>query len=167
MTSMTRTTVGVTGGVDTHGHSHHAAVIDHLGRQLGDREFPGSPVGYRALVECCKATAWLRESGLRAPAPTVPDWLDISVRQGCLSSRSTARIDGRGGPTASRIRWTRIPLLGLRCLVLPRWCRSYATAGSRQSGRFAWHDPHRSIDPLAGIRDENLTGMAVSPIAGG
>ena len=40
MTSMTRTTVGVTGGVDRHGHSHHAAVIDHLGRQPGDREFP-------------------------------------------------------------------------------------------------------------------------------
>jgi hypothetical protein len=31
MTSMTRKTVGVTGGVDTHGQSHHGAVIDHLG----------------------------------------------------------------------------------------------------------------------------------------
>src|SRR4029450_713364 len=51
MTSMTRTTVGVIGGVDTHGQSHHAAVIDHLGRQLGDREFPASPAGYGALVE--------------------------------------------------------------------------------------------------------------------
>ena len=58
MTSMTRTTVGVTGGVDTHGHSHHAAVIDHVGRQLGDREFPASPVGYRALVE------WLQGHGV-------------------------------------------------------------------------------------------------------
>jgi hypothetical protein len=58
MISMTRTTVGVTGGVDTHGQSHHAAVIDHLGRQLGDREFPASPVGYRALVE------WLQGHGV-------------------------------------------------------------------------------------------------------
>jgi transposase len=57
MTSMTRTTVGVTGGVDTHGQSHHAAVIDHLGRQLGDREFPASPAGYGALVE------WLQGHG--------------------------------------------------------------------------------------------------------
>src|SRR5512132_3205858 len=39
MTSMTRTAVFVTGGVDTHGQSHHAAVIDHVGRQLGDRGF--------------------------------------------------------------------------------------------------------------------------------
>ena len=57
MTSMTRTTVGVTGGVDTYGQSHHAAVIDHLGRQLGDREFPASPAGYGALVE------WLQGHG--------------------------------------------------------------------------------------------------------
>ena len=32
-------------------------MIDHLGRQLGDREFPASPVGYRALVE------WLQGHG--------------------------------------------------------------------------------------------------------
>src|SRR5215213_8573515 len=57
MTSMTRTTVGVTGGVDTYGQSHHAAVIDHLGRQLGDREFPASPAAYGALVE------WLQGHG--------------------------------------------------------------------------------------------------------
>jgi hypothetical protein len=29
------------------------------------------------------------------------------------------------------------------------------------------HDDVSRDDPLAGIRDENLTGMAVSPIAGG
>ena len=41
MTSMTSpTTRIVIGGVDTHGHTHHAAVIDNIGRQLGDREFP-------------------------------------------------------------------------------------------------------------------------------
>ena len=57
MTSMTRTAVFVTGGVDTHGQSHHAAVIDHVGRQLGDREFPASPAGYGALVE------WLQGDG--------------------------------------------------------------------------------------------------------
>ena len=141
MTSMTRTTVGVTGGVDTHGQSHHAAVIDHLGRQLGDREFPTSPAGYGALGEWLQGHGELDRVGVEAPAPTVPGWLGISVRQGCSSSRSTARIDGRGGPTASRIRWTPIRLLGLRCPVLPRSCRSYATARSRRSGRFAWRDP--------------------------
>ncbi len=43
----------VTGGVDTHGQTHHAALIDGVGRHLGDREFPTTPTGYRAL------TAWL------------------------------------------------------------------------------------------------------------
>ena len=54
MTSMARpTTRVVIGGVDTHGQTHHAAVIDEVGRQLGDREFTASPAGYRALA------AWL------------------------------------------------------------------------------------------------------------
>jgi transposase len=51
MTSMATTAVLVTGGVDTHGHTHHIAVLDYMGRQLGDREFPTSPAGYRALLQ--------------------------------------------------------------------------------------------------------------------
>jgi len=50
MTSMTTTSGAVTGGVDTHGQTHHAAVLDSIGRQLGDREFPATPSGYRALL---------------------------------------------------------------------------------------------------------------------
>ena len=57
MTSMTSTTGVVTGGVDTHGQTHHAAVLDPFGRQLGDREFPTTPAGYRALRN------WLRGHG--------------------------------------------------------------------------------------------------------
>ena len=47
MTSITTTTGPVTGGVDTHGETHHAAVLDQVGRELGDREFPTTPSGYR------------------------------------------------------------------------------------------------------------------------
>ena len=51
MTSMTSpSTRSVIGGVDTHGHTHHAAVIDNIGRQLGDRKFTATPAGYRALA---------------------------------------------------------------------------------------------------------------------
>lgn len=57
MTTMTNLRTPVTGGVDTHGQTHHAAVLDHLGRELGDREFPTTPSGYRDLL------AWLREHG--------------------------------------------------------------------------------------------------------
>jgi transposase len=58
MTSMATTAVFVTGGVDTHGHTHHAAVLDYMGRQLGDRQFPTSPAGYRALPQ------WMRGHGV-------------------------------------------------------------------------------------------------------
>jgi transposase len=51
MTSMTTATGSVTGGVDTHGQTHHGAVLDHIGRQLGDRELPATPLGYQALLQ--------------------------------------------------------------------------------------------------------------------
>jgi transposase len=57
MTRMTKIGGSVTGGVDTHGETHHAAVIDQVGRQLADREFPATPAGYRALL------GWLRGHG--------------------------------------------------------------------------------------------------------
>ena len=61
MTSMARAATAAThvviGGVDTHGQTHHVAVIDEVGRELGDREFPASPAGYRALA------AWLSDHG--------------------------------------------------------------------------------------------------------
>jgi transposase len=47
----------VTGGVDTHGKTHHAAAIDQVGRVLGDQEFPATAAGYRALL------GWLRSLG--------------------------------------------------------------------------------------------------------
>lgn len=56
MTSMTTaspTTQGVFAGVDTHKHTHHAAVIDADGRQVADRQFATSSSGLAALV------AWL------------------------------------------------------------------------------------------------------------
>jgi transposase len=48
----------VIGGVDTHGHTHHAAIIDaQLGRHLDDRQFPATTAGYRELA------AWMHAHG--------------------------------------------------------------------------------------------------------
>jgi transposase len=47
----------VVAGVDTHGETHHAAVVDEVGRHLADREFEASPGGYGQLL------AWLRSFG--------------------------------------------------------------------------------------------------------
>lgn len=57
MTSMTGPGRVVIGGVDTHRDTHHAAVLDEVGRELGDREFPATPAGYAALL------GWLRGHG--------------------------------------------------------------------------------------------------------
>jgi transposase len=47
----------IIGGVDTHGQTHHAAVIDPLGRHLADREFPATTRGYGDLWD------WMRSHG--------------------------------------------------------------------------------------------------------
>jgi len=57
MTSMTTIPGPVTGGVDTHGDTHHAAVIDQVGREIADAEFRATPAGYRQLL------GWLRGHG--------------------------------------------------------------------------------------------------------
>lgn len=54
---MSAPTRAVIGGIDTHKHTHHAAVIDEHGQLLGDREFGTDAAGHRAL------TAWLRSHG--------------------------------------------------------------------------------------------------------
>lgn len=54
---MTKDGLEVTGGVDTHGRTHHAAALDGAGRLLGDQEFPATAAGYRALL------AWLTGFG--------------------------------------------------------------------------------------------------------
>ena len=49
--------VVIGGGVDTHGRTHHTAVIDQQGQLLGDREFPADSGGYRQPL------GWLRGHG--------------------------------------------------------------------------------------------------------
>lgn len=57
MTIMTDQHLEVIAGVDTHGQTHHAAVIDPLGRHLADRQFPATGAGYRQLL------SWLGSHG--------------------------------------------------------------------------------------------------------
>jgi len=47
-------------GVDTHKDTHHAAIVDSVGRQIGDREFPVTASGHRQLL------AWLASTGIVA-----------------------------------------------------------------------------------------------------
>ena len=87
------------GGVDTHSETHHAAVLDALGRVLGDREFPATTAGYRRCWAGCAASGSWRWSGWKAPAPTAPAWPASCAPPGSRWSRSTGRT---GGPAAAR-----------------------------------------------------------------
>jgi len=69
---MTKRARVVIGGVDTHGRTHHAAVIDQHGRLLGDAEFGATPMATAVWLAGCAATAGCRQSGSKAPAPTAP-----------------------------------------------------------------------------------------------
>lgn len=57
MSTMTETTGRVTAGVDTHKHTHTAAVLDERGAQLGVAEFEASGAGY------CELVGWLEAFG--------------------------------------------------------------------------------------------------------
>ena len=54
---MSTETMTVIGGVDTHKHTHYAAVIDEHGRLLGHQQFPATDSGYRMLL------SWMRSQG--------------------------------------------------------------------------------------------------------
>jgi transposase len=69
---MPKRTRVVIGGVDTHGRTHHAAVIDQQGRLFGDREFAATSGGYRQLLGWLGGHGRLEAVGSKAPAATAP-----------------------------------------------------------------------------------------------
>lgn len=54
----------VTGGVDTHGDRHVAAVVDGVGRILGTEAFPATPAGYRRLLSWMSGLGELVQVGV-------------------------------------------------------------------------------------------------------
>lgn len=51
-------------GVDTHADTHHVAVVDGVGRHLGDREFPTDPSGYRNLLDWVRGVGQVQAVGV-------------------------------------------------------------------------------------------------------
>jgi len=58
----------ITSGVDTHGRTHQAAVVDALGRILGTAEFEVSADGYRRLLACLRRHGELVQVGIEGTA---------------------------------------------------------------------------------------------------
>jgi transposase len=104
MTSMTHTTPQITGGVDTHGQTHHAAVIDSVGRHLADQEFPATIGGYRDLLDWMRSHGTLVAVGVEgtgtygAELARVLTAAGIAVVDVDRPDRKTRRMKGKSDP---------------------------------------------------------------------
>lgn len=94
----------ITGGVDTHGLTHHAAVIDQVGRHLADREFPATIGGYRDLLDWMGRHGSVVAVGIEgtgaygAELARVLSAAGISVLDVDRPDRKTRRMQGKSDP---------------------------------------------------------------------
>lgn len=107
MTSMTHNGPQVTGGVDTHGLTHHAAVIDSVGRHLADREFPATIRGYRELLDWMCSHGTLVAVGVEGTGAYGAELARVLTAAGVTvvdvdrPDRKTRRMKGKSDPIDS------------------------------------------------------------------
>ena len=98
---MTMSTAAVIGGVDTHKHTHYAAVIDTNGRLLGHQEFPATDPGYARLLAWMQLHGRLEAIGVESTGSfgaTLTRWLTKTgarVIEVNRPNRSARRMDGK------------------------------------------------------------------------
>jgi transposase len=98
---MTTSTAAVMGGVDTHKHTHYAAVIDTNGRLLGHQEFPATDPGYAQLLAWMRGHGQLDVIGVESTGSfgaTLTRWLTKAgarVIEVNRPNRSARRMDGK------------------------------------------------------------------------
>ncbi len=104
MTSMTHDGPEITGGVDTHGLTHHAAVIDSIGRHLADREFPATIRGYRDLLDWMRVHGSLSAVGVEGTGAYGAELARVLTAAGVTvvdvdrPDRKTRRMKGKSDP---------------------------------------------------------------------
>lgn len=104
MTSMTDNHPKIIGGVDTHGLTHHGAVIDPLGRHLAGRQFPATSRGYRDLLDWMRSFGALAAVGVEgtgaygAELARVLTAVGVPVVEVDRPDRKVRRMDGKSDP---------------------------------------------------------------------
>jgi hypothetical protein len=95
----------VIGGVDTHRHTHHAAVLDAgSGKLLADREFSATAPGYRQLLSWMASFGIVLKVGVEGTGSYGAGLLrhlssnDITVIEVARPDRSTRRGQGKSDP---------------------------------------------------------------------
>ncbi|HCA84348.1 MAG TPA: IS110 family transposase [Streptomyces sp.] len=101
---MTHDAPEITGGVDTHGLTHHAAMIDSTGRHLADREFPASIRGYRDLLDWMRSHGMLTAVGVEGTGAYGAELARVLTAAGVAvidvdrPDRKTRRMKGKSDP---------------------------------------------------------------------
>lgn len=94
----------VLGGADTHADTIHVAAIDTLGRELGDREFPTTPNGYRDALAFLIAFGTPVAVGIEGTSSYGAGFsratraAGIAVREVIRPERSVRRLQGKSDP---------------------------------------------------------------------
>ncbi|MGW9419769.1 IS110 family transposase [Cellulosimicrobium funkei] len=94
----------VTAGVDTHGDTHHAAVIDPIGRHLADAEFAATGTGYRQLLSWLEQFGTVAAVGVEGTGAYGAELARHLARQGLRvvevdrPDRKTRRMRGKSDP---------------------------------------------------------------------
>ena len=89
-------------GVDTHGETHHAAVVDGIGRHLGDREFPTTAAGYRALLSWIRGLGALIAVGVEGTGAFGAELARVLTAAG-LTVIEVDRPDRKNAPPAGKV----------------------------------------------------------------
>ncbi|MFC8674079.1 transposase [Streptomyces griseorubiginosus] len=135
---MTHAAREITGGVDTHGLTHHAAVIDQIGRHLADRKFPAGIRGYRDLLDWMRSHGELTAVGVEgtgaygAELARVLTATGVTVTDVNRPDRKTRRRKGESDPIDAYAAATAV-LCG-RATGVPK----VGTAWSRRCGSCGW-----------------------------
>jgi hypothetical protein len=101
---MTQPEREVIGGVDTHGRTHHAAVIDTIGRHLADQEFPATAAGYQELADWLDSQGELIAVGVEGTGAYGAELARVLAEREVLvvdvdrPDRKTRRMKGKSDP---------------------------------------------------------------------
>lgn len=91
-------------GVDTHADTIHVAVLDPVGRELGDQEFPTTTAGYQAALEFLTSHGAVGVVGIEGTSSYGAGFTrvvlaaGIEVREVIRPERSVRRMRGKSDP---------------------------------------------------------------------
>ncbi len=131
-------TRAVTGGIDTHGEVHVAAVLDEVGGLLGTQSFRADPEGYSDLLAWLEAFGDVGKVGVEGTGSYEAGIARFLAKAGVHVVESTARTARPDTTAASPTRSTRSkppgPFSRAGLMARPR----AGTARSRPSGSSSW-----------------------------